>query len=863
MPYLLELGLTKSKTSLVWVAGPLSGLIVAPIIGAVADSSKSQWGRRRPFMLGGSFVVAAFFFTLGWATEIVHSIVGDSTADNFYAICLAVVSIYAIDFAINVVQWSCRGLVIDTLPTAKQQHGSAWSGRMTAIGHLIGYLIGSLNLKTILGTSLGSTQFKQLTVISAFALIGAVSLTCWAVTEKVLISDGFGLGSVSKRFGALCNETPIFEFTTPTVLLMRPPGWFPFLFYSSTWVGETYFKYDAPHLAANTTDRSGDIGRIGSMALITFSLVTFAGSIVLPWLVKSPEDESRRYTLRPPVSLAPIAEEVTRRKPDLLTAYKYSHLIFASAMLMAPFVGSVRFATILVAICGVPWALAQWAPLAFMGVEINKISQGNSMGRRSHRRDSFDVNELDQDDAATGGALAGIYLGILNIFTTLPQFVGTFISMFVFSVFERPRHLGSREHSKASDVGDDSTEPMAIANVSSAPTPQNTPASNAPINSRAQQPGLSSLKEEDADRAVAAGLLANDPKIRQMIQGKLDTLVGQSSGYIEGLAPNVRRRVAGLKGVQKEHAKLESAFQEEVLQLEKKYFAKFTPLYQKRAGIVNGKSEPTEEEIKAGEKDSEDEDGKVTIKTTADDGEDDKPETGIPEFWLSAMKNEPTLASMITDEDEEALKSLTDLRMEYLDEPGFKLLFEFASNDFFSNKMLTKAYYYQEETGYGGDFIYDHADGDKVEWKSESKNLTVKVEQKKQRNKSNYDTKQTRTIKKTVPCDSFFNFFSPPKPPGDDDEDAAEDLEERLELDYTLGEDIKEKLIPRAIDWFTGEALQFESLGDDDMEDGEFEDEDDEDEDDLSDDHDDDDESEEEVDGPRSQKQDAAECKQS
>lgn len=221
-----------------------------------------------------------------------------------------------------------------------------------------------------------------------------------------------------------------------------------------------------------------------------------------------------------------------------------------------------------------------------------------------------------------------------------------------------------------------------------------------------------------------------------MIQGKLNTLVGQSSGYIEGLAPNVRRRVAGLKGVQKEHSKLESAFQEEVLQLEKKYFAKFTPLYQKRAAIVNGKSQPTEEEIKAGEKDSEDEDGKPGIKTEAEEGEEDKPETGIPEFWLSAMKNEPSLAEMITEEDEGALKHVTDLRMEYLDKPGFKLIFEFGENEFFSNRTLSKTYYYQEETGYGGDFIYDHADGDKIDWSSESKNLTVKVGQKKQRNKS-------------------------------------------------------------------------------------------------------------------------------
>lgn len=106
-------------------------------------------------------------------------------------------------------------------------------------------------------------------------------------------------------------------------------------------------------------------------------------------------------------------------------------------------------------------------------------------------------------------------------------------------------------------------------------------------------------------------------------------------------------------------------------------------------------------------------------------------------------------------------------------------------------------------------------------------------------------TKQTRIVKKTVPTESFFNFFSPPKAPSDEDDDAASDIEERLELDYQLGEDIKEKLIPRAIDWFTGEALAFEELDEDDMED--FDDDEDEDEeDDASEDHDDEDESEEE-----------------
>ncbi|MCJ1368352.1 hypothetical protein MMC16_007494 [Acarospora aff. strigata] len=393
--------------------------------------------------------------------------------------------------------------------------------------------------------------------------------------------------------------------------------------------------------------------------------------------------------------------------------------------------------------------------------------------------------------------------------------------------------------------------------IATAPTPQNTPANNAPISSHAQQPGVTSIKEEDLDRAAAASIFAQNPKLVSMIQGKLGSLVGRSSGYIESLPAPVRRRVAGLKGVQKEHSKLEAEFQEEVLQLEKKYFAKFTPLYQKRAKIVNGGAEPTEEEIKAGEPE-EDDDDDDTQKTDTDTQEKkDDSVTGIPEFWLSAMKNQVSLAEMITDRDEAALKYLTDVRMEYLDRPGFRLIFEFAENEYFTDSTITKTYFYQEESGYGGDFIYDHAEGDKIDWKS-GKDLTVRVESKKQRNKN---TKQTRVVKKTVPTESFFNFFSPPKPPTDEDDDAASDIEERLELDYQLGEDIKEKLIPRAIDWFTGEALQFEEV-DEDMEEGDFEDEDDEEDDDLSDDKDEEDESEEEDDNSKP-KQEAAECKQS
>jgi hypothetical protein len=62
-----------------------------------------------------------------------------------------------------------------------------------AVGHLVGYGAGALDLSSIFGTLIGDTQFKQLTVIAALALMIAVGVTCWAVEERVLVATGYDL----------------------------------------------------------------------------------------------------------------------------------------------------------------------------------------------------------------------------------------------------------------------------------------------------------------------------------------------------------------------------------------------------------------------------------------------------------------------------------------------------------------------------------------------------------------------------------------------------------------------------------------------------------------------------------------------
>lgn len=126
------------------------------------------------------------------------------------------------------------------------------------------------------------------------------------------------------------------------------------------------------------------------------------------------------------------------------------------------------------------------------------------------------------------------------------------------------------------------------------------------------------------------------------------------------------------------------------------------------------------------------------------------------------------------------------------------------------------------------DPILEKAIGTEIEWYP-GKCLTQKVLQKKPKKGS----KDTEPIIKTQDCMSFFNFFNPPQVPDDDeeiDEDAAVQLQDQMEQDYDIGSTIREKIIPHAVSWFTGEAQDEEYDEENYSDDDEYDEEDEEDE---------------------------------
>jgi nucleosome assembly protein 1-like 1 len=300
--------------------------------------------------------------------------------------------------------------------------------------------------------------------------------------------------------------------------------------------------------------------------------------------------------------------------------------------------------------------------------------------------------------------------------------------------------------------------------------------------------------------------------------------------FLYTLPPAIRRRVNALRKLQLDAIHKESEFYRRVHELECEYAEKHQPLTEKRKQIVNGMYEPNDDECKVPIPEEEE----VETEALADDlkskaniqnGPDGKDSsvTGIPEFWLTTFKNVEIIAEAIQEQDEEILKHLTEVEVKTSKDPMmFTLYFHFSPNEYFTNATLTKEYTLKCEPNPKEPFDFEGPEivsckGCKIDWK-QGKNVTVKLIKKKQKHKQKG---ATRFVTKEVKADSFFNFFDPVTfTPGEEDEldDVTRDL---LNADFEMGQILRDRILPRAVLYFTGEAAD-----DDDFDEDEDEEED-------------------------------------
>lgn len=143
---------------------------------------------------------------------------------------------------------------------------------------------------------------------------------------------------------------------------------------------------------------------------------------------------------------------------------------------------------------------------------------------------------------------------------------------------------------------------------------------------------------------------AAEKKLEELMSEYLSIKKDERVSAMLGLHPEVRKKISALKKLQLATINMDAEFHRETYDLERKYQKRHDEIYLKRKDIVNGGYEPVEDDCKLPDHLCfEDVKSSVAVEGA------EKP-SGIPQFWLTVIKNVSELKSMIKESDEVVLK---------------------------------------------------------------------------------------------------------------------------------------------------------------------------------------------------------------
>lgn len=181
-PVTENLGADAFLYGLIWLAGPFTGMVVQPLIGALSDKTKSRFGRRRPYLLGGAIIASIALWLFPNSGNIANGF-SHFTGMNFptwSGLLIAAVMIWIIDACINIAQGPYRALIPDVVQP--EQHSLANSYISLAIG--LGSVIAAATapfLKLVFHYQMSvDAQF----IMAALAFSLAMLWTCLTIKEK-------------------------------------------------------------------------------------------------------------------------------------------------------------------------------------------------------------------------------------------------------------------------------------------------------------------------------------------------------------------------------------------------------------------------------------------------------------------------------------------------------------------------------------------------------------------------------------------------------------------------------------------------------------------------------------------------------
>jgi len=168
------LGADEATMPLLWLAGPMTGLIIQPIIGAMSDRTNSRMGRRTPYFLIGAVICTLSLFAMPYSS----------------ALWMAASLLWILDAGNNITMEPYRAYVADRLAPEQRSVGFLTQSAFTGLAQTLSYLAPSLLTAFVARDVLDDNGIPVIVriafVIGAILSISTIAWSVWRVPELPL-----------------------------------------------------------------------------------------------------------------------------------------------------------------------------------------------------------------------------------------------------------------------------------------------------------------------------------------------------------------------------------------------------------------------------------------------------------------------------------------------------------------------------------------------------------------------------------------------------------------------------------------------------------------------------------------------------
>ncbi len=354
------LGASPFIFGLIWLAGPVTGMVVQPIIGALSDNTHTKFGRRRPYLMLGAILAAIALWAFPNSADIAQILANKLhlPLPVFGGLIVAAIMIWIIDACVNAAQGPYRALIPDNI--VPEQHSIANSYLSFAIG--LGSVIAAGTAPFLKWAFNYQMSIEAQFIMAALAFFLGMTWTCVTFNEKPA-------AKIDKK--EEITEKAGFWEDFKTFLQSSPEVYKICLMQFFTWIGVMcmfiFFTQFAIHTVYNVPDLTSANELIKSQYAqatadaTNFSSICFAVLNLVCFIVSIP--------------IGILSTKFGNKKIHIIAL-----LIMAAAYLLMTLTSNSKAIMFLMGIAGIGWASILALPFAMLSEYIKKGSEGAVMG---------------------------------------------------------------------------------------------------------------------------------------------------------------------------------------------------------------------------------------------------------------------------------------------------------------------------------------------------------------------------------------------------------------------------------------------------------------------------------------------------